>query len=171
MPLTRRRFLIRSAVLWLLARSRQLLAGDGDTRAKKTDSLQSFPAYVDTLIPDDETPGGVSLGVDSQIVAKAKNDADYEYLLKRGCQWLDEQARQRGADSFTALQPADREAVVSAAQASPDRSLARVFFNATRDDALLFYYSNPASWPGLGFRGPPQPQGYADFARRPTNRT
>ncbi len=171
MPLTRRRFLIRSAVLWLLARSRQLLAGDGDTRAKKTDSLQSFPAYVDTLIPDDETPGGVSLGVDSQIVAKAKNDADYEYLLKRGGQWLDEQARQRGADSYTALPPADREAIVSVAQASPERSLARVFFDATRDDALFFYYSNPASWPGLGFRGPPQPQGYADFTRSPTDRT
>jgi hypothetical protein len=170
MQSARRRFLSCSAVAYLLARCPELLAAAAKFKANR-EPLQSFPAYVDTLIPEDETPGGVALGLDGQIIAKAKNDADYEYLLTRGCQWLDEQARQRGADSFTALQPADREAVVSAAQASPDRSLARVFFNATRDDALLFYYSNPASWPGLGFRGPPQPQGYADFARRPTNRT
>ena len=104
-------------------------------------------------------------------VPTVEENPDYEYLLKRGCQWLDEQARPLGADSFMALQATDREAIVSAAQASPERSLARVFFEATRNDALFFYYSDPASWPGLGFRGPPQPQGYADFTRSPTDRT
>ena len=167
---TRRRFLGCSAIAYLLTRWPKLLAAAPKPKAVRGE-LRSFPAYVDTLIPEDETPGGVALGVDKQIVSKAKNDADYEYLLKRGCQWLDEQARQRGADSYTALQSVDREAIVAAAQASTDRSLARVFFDATRDDALFFYYSNPASWPGLGFRGPPQPQGYADFTRSPTDRT
>jgi hypothetical protein len=171
MPSSRRHFLIHSAILCLLTWSRRLLAAGVDAKEKEPDPLRSFPVYIDTLIPGDETPGGVALRVDKQIVAKAKNDDKYSYLLSRGCLWLDEQARQRGADGFTELQADDREAIVSAAEGSPTRSLARVFFDATRDDALYFYYSNPDSWPGLGFRGPPQPLGYKDYTRPPTDPT
>ena len=170
MRATRRCFLGWSAITCLLIRSHELLSEEAVPEVAP-EPLQAFPAYVDTLIPEDETPGGVALGVDRQIVATAKNDDKYRYLLSRGCRWLDEQARQHGADNFAALQLGDREAIVSAAEASPARSLAHVFFDATRDDALFFYYSNPNSWPGLGFKGPPQPAGDKEYARPPTERT
>lgn len=51
----------------------------------------------------------------------------------------------------------------AAALGSPPRA----FFNRTRDDAMEAFYSDPRNWPAVGFRGPPQPEGYPDFAEPP----
>jgi hypothetical protein len=56
---------------------------------------------------------------------------------------------------------------VTQAAAAALGSPPRAFFNRTRDDAMEAFYSDPRNWPAVGFRGPPQPEGYPDFAEPP----
>jgi hypothetical protein len=123
--------------------------------------------YLDTLIPADETGSATAFGVDEHIRYLARLDTDYIRLLQYGCKWLDEQARALGAADFPALTPAQREAIVTQVAAAPQGSPLRSFFDKTRSDAMAAYYGDPRSWASLGFRGPPQPEGYPDFAEPP----
>jgi len=88
-------------------------------------------------------------------------------LVRAGCQWLEQQARQRGQPAFAELNEQDRVAVVGLAENATAKSLPRVFFEYTREDAFFFYYGRPESWTMLDYPGPPQPLGFTDFARPP----
>jgi hypothetical protein len=96
----------------------------------------------------------------------ARNDPDYQVVLGFGRKWLDAQARARGAADFAALDPGGREAVAAQAAAAGKEAPEYYFFQATQHEALGFYYTQPGSWPGLGYRGPPQPLGYMDYTRK-----
>ena len=166
-----RRTVLRFTVLTtLLMRSRNLLATVLGIPSESRDPLHSFPAYLDTLVPADETPSATILGVDKQILAKAATLPEYTHLIQQGCRWLDTQAFQYKMRDFPALQERARIAVVEQAAAARPRSLPRVFFEATRSDAFFYYYGHPESWPGLGFQGPPQPHGYLDYTQSPANK-
>jgi hypothetical protein len=124
-------------------------------------------AWLDTLIPADETPSATQLGVDKLLITSARADGDYLALLTFGRIWLDLQARQHGVAGFAALDADAREAVAARAAGARPGSTQRRFFDITLQDALTCYYQQPASWPGLGYTGPPQPLGYMDYTRAP----
>jgi hypothetical protein len=48
----------------------------------------------------------------------------------------------------------------------PD-SLARRAFRRTRHEAFVHYYADARSWPAIGYGGPPQPDGFPDYAQPP----
>jgi hypothetical protein len=126
----------------------------------------TFAAYVDTLIPDDESgPGALRLGVDAQLAGGA--DADYAAMIEELCRWLDERAKATGGRSFAALGGDERDAVVREAESSAPSSLPARAFRRTRQDAFALYYADARSWPGIGYRGPPQPDGFPDYAQPP----
>jgi hypothetical protein len=128
----------------------------------------TLAAYVDVLIPADETPNGTSLGVDRQLLIVAKALPDYQRLLDLGLAWLNSHARASFGRDFPELREGQQEAVVGQAAAAGHSTLPRVFFERTRADAYSHYYSRPESWRGIvDFRGPPQPLGFMDYARPP----
>jgi Gluconate 2-dehydrogenase subunit 3 len=128
----------------------------------------TLKAYVDVLIPADETPSASALDVDKQLQTVAKGKPDYQRLLELGLDWLNARAQSSFGANFPDLNEEKREAVVRQAAAAPYNTLPRVFFERTRADALYFYYSRPESWRGIAYyRGPPQPLGFLDYAERP----
>ncbi len=131
----------------------------------KRHGLESLSAYVDTLLPTDETLGAAALGVHGHLIEHAASIENYLKLLSLGCAWLDRQARPR--KRFSHLPEPSRARVVKRAQSSTPGKIERLFFERTHDDLLGLYYANPKAWHGLGFAGPPQPFGFLDFDRPP----
>ena len=164
MSVTRRRFLQWSTFCWLLSR---VIPARASRPAPTPPAGDALGAWLDTLIPADETPSATQLGVDKLLIAAASADEDYRDLLTFGRIWLELQARQFGASGFAALGADAREAVAARAAGARPGTTQRRFFDVTRQDAFTYYYQQPGSWPGLGYSGPPQPLGYPDYTRAP----
>lgn len=133
--------------------------------------LDSFPAFVDTLIPADATPSATQLGLDRALIRHAEGIENYSRLLELGCEWLDQTATTRHGARLHALRADRREAIVTLAESNPPNSIPRMFFERVKFDLLGLYYASPASWNGLGISSPPQPNGYPDFTRPLQRRT
>jgi hypothetical protein len=162
---SRRRLLDAAARLGLIAWLAGLVGAlRGGRDASAADDERTFRAYLDALIPgDDGGPGALALGIAERLRA-AGTVAD---LIGPFCAWLDARARDAGGASFAEL-PADaRAAIVQAAELAVPDSLARRAFRRTRHEAFAHYYGDARSWPGIGYRGPPQPDGFPDYAQPP----
>ena len=94
MSVTRRRFLQWSTVWCLLSRVIPVRASQPAPTPSVGDTLG---AWLDTLIPADETPSATQLGVDKLLITSARADGDYLALLTFGRIWLDLEAHQHGA--------------------------------------------------------------------------
>jgi hypothetical protein len=161
---TRRRFFIGSVLVCTLSRISSSPAAPSQPPPENT----TLRAYVDVLIPADETPGASALGVDKQLLVMAKGQWTYQRLLDLGLDWLNSQARARYGRNFTELDERNREAVVGQAAAAGYNTLPRVFFERTRADAFFHYYGRPEGWRGIAqYRGPPQPLGFLDYTQPP----
>jgi hypothetical protein len=167
MPITRRQLLKRCLTAglfsWLLP-----------ARASQQESVQSkaatLTAWLDTLIPADETPSASQLGVDRDLLEKGRADDDYQRVLDLGVAWLEQQARELGGKDFVLLDDSARATIVTHAAAAGTDTLEGIFFEITRADAFLFYYARPEGWHGLpGYHGPPQPLGYMEHHQQPGN--
>jgi len=173
MSLSRRCFLLWSCAAGLLGRSQRLLAALVSPASPGVDTLDSaqshcLQAWLDTLLPADEfSPAASELGVDIRIVGKALGNPDYLRLIRAGCRWLDQQAMARGAQPFARLDAPGRENVVRLAEQATMKSIPRMFFEYTRADAFLFFYTQQETWGMLDYPGPPQPRGFMDRTTRP----
>lgn len=159
--ISRRRFLELLVSLSCFLPANALTALPLDKTLRKF-SQQTLKAYLDTLLPEDLTPSATQLEVDEALLAEAHKNQVLERLLAFGCEWLDKQARELGAESFAVLNETSREKVVASAEKAPKNSLPLFFFNYTRRKSFKYFYANPASWQGIGYTGPPQPIGYPD---------
>jgi len=157
----------------MLGQSRRLLAAlvsPTSPDIQVLDSAQShcLHIWIETLIPADEvSPAASELGVSSLVTVKAIGNPNYLKLIQAGCRWLDKQARSRGGKNFATIDVADRERVVRLAEQATAKSMPRMFFEHTRQDAFHFYYAQPETWLMLDYPGPPQPQGFMDYTRPP----
>lgn len=164
----RRRFLGLTLAAAIFAQVRALLAAASGRPAGGDDRLKALAPYLDTLLPADRwSPSATGLGVDALLAAKAARDAGYRRLLVDGCGRLDRGARRLGGRDFAALPERRREALVTLIAMARPGSAQRIFFETTRSDAFVYYYARPESWAGLGYDGPPQPNGYPDHASPP----
>jgi hypothetical protein len=124
--------------------------------------------YLDALIPDDELgPGALEVGVDRRMIARAQESRKYRAFLDEGCRWLDNEAKKRGAESFAELSEDGRNGVVALAAAAEPNTPPQRFFRATRHTAFFLYYAEPRAWAAIGYDGPPQPEGFMDYAAAP----
>jgi hypothetical protein len=161
----RRRFFIGSALACVLSRVAPSRAASPPSAALADATLR---AYVDVLLPADETPSGTALGVDRHLLLVARKQRSYQRLLDLGLDWLNRQARAEYGRDFPRLDDGERETVVHRAAAAGYNTLPRVFFQQTRADAFTHYYGRPESWRGIEqYRGPPQPLGFMDYTRPP----
>lgn len=161
----RRRLLAVPFTVTILGHARALFAAGARSKNASTDPLASLGAFLDTLLPADESPSATQLGVEEHIRAQGARDASFGRLLEHGCRWLDEQAQRDGAVSFNGANESLRIVIVSRAAEARPRTAPRLFFEYLQSDAFHYYYADPASHTGLGFSGPPQPAGYAHFDR------
>jgi len=129
--------------------------------------LAALPFFLDTLIPEDETPSASALGVHLEIIRHAKKITNYPKLLELGCHWLDMNAKKRGFNDYASLPEAYRILIVEKAEREAINTTAKIFFDRILADSFRFYYSNPASWSALGLSSPPQPIGYPDYTSPP----
>ena len=171
MRLTRRRFCLTPALAGLFSR---VLPAYAAPVTKGTDIPPSavldstLRAYVDALIPADETPSGTALGVDGQLRRVAAGQPDYQDLLNRGLAWLHERAHVAYGRSFPELDEASRDGIIRQAATAHHNTLERMFFERTRADAFFHYYGRAESWRGIRhYRGPPQPLGFMEYTQAP----
>jgi hypothetical protein len=159
--------LLSAAVLILGRRPVQAAPAGAATTAGDETTLR---AWLATLIPEDETPGALTLGVDIELQQLAMRRPELNSLLRKGCRWLDQQAQTLAGSAFAATNDRQREAIAAVAADSEAGSLPQRFFVATHREALRRYYAHPASWEALHYHGPPQPLGFPDYAAAPERR-
>ncbi|MEN8259968.1 MAG: gluconate 2-dehydrogenase subunit 3 family protein [Pseudomonadota bacterium] len=128
----------------------------------------TLSAYLDTLIPRDNSPGALDTGGLEHMLASAEADLKLKVLIQHGTAWLDEHAREAHHKPFSKLDPSAREMIVeAAAQAAKNNSVPRAFFEETRRVAMRHFYAHPSAWPALNYQGPPQPAGFPDYTQPP----
>lgn len=162
MSFTRRAFIKLLSLGLLLRYPPVVFAGPG-----RQDHEKILTAFLDTLMPADETPAASELRIDQTLLQKSDGDRQYRRLLRHGCNWLEKTARQQYRAGFAALSEQQRVRIVELMEQARSRSIARVFFNRVRTDLFEHYYSHPDSWKGLGIDRPPQPEGYPDYDKAP----
>jgi len=160
--ITRRAFLSALSLALLVQHPLRLLAGQAPR-----DWQATLSAFLDTLMPADETPSATSLRVDAALLEMAQTDTRYRRLLRYGCLWLDRTAQREHESAFAVLTERQRTLIVERLEQQAPDSIAGAFFRHVRSDLFEFYYSHPLSRAGLGMDRPPQPQGYPGYHEPP----
>ncbi|HEY4335382.1 MAG TPA: gluconate 2-dehydrogenase subunit 3 family protein [Puia sp.] len=109
------------------------------------DEQQLLEKLTATLIPTSDTPGAKEVSAD-RFVWKMLDDcatADDRSKFLNGLQQFDAAAKARGGKSFVKLEPAGREALLSAIEAKklPDEEL-NFFYTTTKRLTILAYSSS-----------------------------
>lgn len=165
MRFARRSFVLLALglALWTRGAAAAVIGG----QRQRVYPLTALAPFLDVLIPRDETGSATDFNVDRRLLSEAQSDPAHVQLLRAGCQWLDSEARGRGASGFAELDPAGQDVIVARLARMREGSPQRVFFETVRRDAFRAYYADPASWKPLGYTGPPQPAGYMDRNEAP----
>jgi hypothetical protein len=159
---TRRAFLIAILGLPLLGGAAMLWGNLASILGLRRRTGRALTAIVDLMFPGDAAPSAVSLGIADAI----KEMSDLQTLIPNGVAWLDDWAVRQGALDFLSLDEIGKQHAVEAALASDD-DLASQFIRLIRLRAGLIYYSEPAIKAAFPYTGPPQPNGFGDFAGPP----
>ena len=129
---------------------------------------RTLTSFFDTLIPaEGVVPGAIGVGIDTRFTSWTEERLQLRKLVVDVCRWLDREAQKTGAPSFSDLNYDQRDRILLRASRSAPRSAVRRFFDSTRNLAFFTYYGNAAGWSAIGYAGPPQPNGFLDYAQSP----
>ena len=143
---TRRSFPRRALGLGLIASGAWMLKRVFLPRRLRPSELETFAAFVDTLIPGATSPEAAGGGLVESLLAECQSDRQRRRALVEGVQWLDRAARQRREASFVALDRDEREAVVAEMESAEEGTLTRFFYRIVRDPAMRLHYARAAVW-------------------------
>ncbi len=159
---TRRAFLIAILGLPLLGGAAVLWRNFASILGLRRRPGQAVTAIVDLMFPGEAAPSAVSLGIHDAI----KEMPDLQALILDGVAWLDRWAILQGMPDFMSLDEIGKQHALEAALASDD-DIASQFVQLVRLRAGLIYYSEPVIKATFPYTGPPQPNGFGDFAGPP----
>jgi hypothetical protein len=125
-------------------------------------AADAVTVIVELMFPGDAAPSAESLG----IAASVKAISTIAAATPDGTAWLDHWATAQGASDFLSLDQKDKQHALEAALASDD-DRASQFVWLIRYHAGLAYYSASAVKATFPYAGPPQPDGFGDFAGPP----
>ena len=128
-----------------------------------TDGKSTLAALIDTLLPTDDTPGALELGVEKAVFEALQADPHLTDLARAGLQWFEAAA----SGPFAQLPLAARSELVARAAGTDRTKVERAFVDQLRHLTIGFYLAHPESLRGLAYAGPPMPAGYADQATAP----
>ncbi len=171
MKVSRRRFLRITLGIGLLAASGHILKDIFFPSSLTAGEAATLGAFLDTLIPSDETPGASQLGIAEKLLTGISRDRNYRRTIREGCAWLNRKAKKYGAPDFAGLREQQKEEIVAEAETGPAGSLHRLFFEKLRSEAFSCYYACPETWKTLTYQGPPQPDGYPEYTSVLTGRS
>lgn len=149
------------------------------------------------IVPSDDTPGATEAGVVDTIDRMLADDPERQIVYRKGLRWIDTVSAKRfgAGNDFLQLETEDQVALLCSIDRSNlihrrsgktvfekiDIKLgifwdmvfgfgrnARFFYEIHRD-IITAFYSNDVSWRGIGYFGPPQPEGYLDFMDPPSS--
>lgn len=144
---------------------------------------RTLEAVCGRIVPQPKTrpPVPTAAMVDAKLL-KNKGEGYRDYRLpplreawRRGLAGLDAAARRRHAIGFDALDPAEQDTLLTAAQdgrlsgpAWQGMDSALFFAKRLLPDIVTAYYGHPTAWSEIGFGGPASPRGYVrmNFDRR-----
>jgi hypothetical protein len=126
------------------------------------DSGKTVTAIIDVMFPGDAAPSAASLGLADSVRA----NANVEAVTADGVAWLDHWALAQGAADFVSLDRQGKQIALEAALASDDDGASQLV-SLIRFYAGLAYYSEPSVKATFPYTGPPQPDGFGDFAGPP----
>ncbi len=126
---------------------------------------------VDRIVPRDESPGAVDLGIDAQLIAEMETSAETAMIYGRMLAAIDRGSREAHRAAFIDLDDMRRDAVLLSLSLSPVDAPGLRGWILLRQQTMALYYARPESWPALGLSGPPQPAGFVDYTEPPRSRT
>lgn len=166
MEFSRRRFLRIASGIGLIGLSGYLFRDIMRPPAITAGEKLCLTLLLDVLLPAyDDFPPASGLGIVDKIIDKTGKDHKYRRLTRKGCYWLDAQARSMNANGFDSLNVKQQEQIAGVAAKAPLDTVQRIFFENVWRDAVFFYYAEPFAWKGIGYNGPPQPAGFPDYSR------
>lgn len=149
--------------LWRKLRIRLVPITDAERRA--------VTRMVDLVVPADETPGAIDLGIHTAVLATFEASRWDKRRLAEACMWLDLRARADHDKVFVELDEPLQIELIAQMAAEPRESNRGRVFRILRNETMARYYARPESWRGLGIDGPPQPVGYPEYADPPVKRS
>ena len=152
-------------------------------------------ALAALIIPTDDTPGASEAGVASYIDRMVAVSENKQKIYIEGLEWVDNTAKKQYGNNFIELAVKEQIELLMAIDETESKINRRVsgyidrvnrkidelwidvfgggdsnrFFHVVRQDVFYSYYSNPVSWPVIGYYGPPQPAGYLDYGEPPSS--
>ena len=148
------------------------------------------------IIPSDDTPGATEAGVVDVIDEMVADSPKYQEIYRQGLQWVDALSRQYHgkeknflkldtAEQIELLRIIDRSNLIHHRKSSNFFTKVDIklgifwdeifglgenakFFYHIRRGTIYAFYSSRLSWKGIGYFGPPQPEGYPDFMDPPS---
>ena len=141
----------------------------GPNFVNETRFIATFRAFIDTLLPaDDYSQSASALQVDTEILGVANKNHEYKRLIYQGCEWLNAAAKYEGNRSgkfATLAEPARVKIIEVAETTGQGRAGPARFVRTTLQHANAIYYSKTQVWQTIGYRGPPQPDGFTDYRK------
>lgn len=116
------------------------------------------------------SPPASALDVPFAVTKAAKRNPQVERVLQWGVRWLDRSAEQAHSSRFSELTEKQRIQVVETAAGEGAKLLPKAFYTIVRDLSMRAYYAHAAAWGGMGYGGPPQPDGFVDYRDAPMSR-
>jgi len=150
--------------------SNLFVSGVGQAQARPIADIEAgMRALVDTIVPADESPGAVALGVDRMLFSRIRKNANYLKVITETFDALDKMAVQQSDLSFAKLDLAQRSSIISRVLNSrkqfPEASRQ---IGALRTQVLTEFYASGLAFTMLDYH-PPSQGGYPDYARIPVD--
>jgi hypothetical protein len=125
---------------------------------------------VDILVPRDDAPGAVELGVPAAVLQVMQERTVLALSFGELFAALDRAARTEHAQGFLALETARQDALLQVLSHGGPAIEGWSGLMQLRELTLQLYYAQPQAWPALGLTGAPQPVGFMDYADPPRPR-
>ena len=120
-------------------------------------------AFLDTLIPSDETASATEAGILNPYLEWLDDDSFFKEVSFQVSNWLNEEALLISEKTFTLLEEVSRIRLLTELETLPIYTVGRTFFDSSRNQAFSLYYSRQESWQSLVLSRPPQPIGYLKY--------
>jgi Gluconate 2-dehydrogenase subunit 3 len=121
----------------------------------------TLDAFVDTMIPRDETPGALDAGVADAVLATVQSQPEVARLLETGLEALERASHVHCGRPFASASTEDRQALLQVLVEGreppgwrPGGPLVGPFWNVARGLIVRLFYGSPAGWAEVGFPGP-----------------